>query len=519
VTIIQAMHDSRLFLPVFKDVRTWKAWEVFLKALFALPIEGEEDKRLFQEATGLTEPPKERAREAFAICGRRSGKSFTSAIIACYLACFQNWREILSPGERGMIFILSVDKFQSRIIRDYISEILNTSESFKKLIKKETAEEVELKNQVSIHIKAASFRSLRGFQLLACLADEIAFWRDIESGANPAGEILRAVRPGLLTSGGLLLGISTPYSRSGVLYQNFRDYYGKSGDVLVWKSPSIVMNPTLNQNAIRKELEADPESGRSEWFAEFRSDVSAFIPYDLIESVTIPGRVSLPKAEGVEYRAFCDPSGGRSDSFCLGVSHKGAEGRAVLDVLLERCSPLSPESTVSEFADVLKAYGLSIVVGDRYAAEFVVELFRKQDIFYQASEKTSSEIFLEFLPMITSGRIELLDSKKLRGQLCGLERRTGRSGKDSVAHFVGGHDDAALAACGSLVLAGQGMVRDGLPMFRHEPTLDRESLEKRREQCWLLDKPFKPTPEEAEILAEEELGKKLEEELEKGDGS
>jgi hypothetical protein len=34
------------------------------------------------------------------------------------------------------------------------------------------------------------------------------------------------------------------------------------------------------------------------------------------------------------------------------------------------------------------------------------------------------------------------------GQLCGLERRTGRSGKDSVDHRPGARDDVANAVCG-----------------------------------------------------------------------
>jgi len=57
MNITTALHDSRFFLPWFRDVKTWKPWETYLRALFGLPIEGEEDKRLFQEATGLTEPP------------------------------------------------------------------------------------------------------------------------------------------------------------------------------------------------------------------------------------------------------------------------------------------------------------------------------------------------------------------------------------------------------------------------------------------------------------------------------
>lgn len=489
MNIIEAMHDSRLFLPVFKDVRTWRSWETYLRALFGLGIDNPDDLKLFQEATGLTEPPKERAREAFAICGRRSGKSFTSAIVACYLACFQNWKQILSAGERGMVFILSVDKYQSRIIRDYISTILNSSESFKKLIKRETPEEIELRNQVTIAVKACSFRAVRGFQLLAVLCDEVSFWRD-ENSSNPADEILRAVRPGLLTSNGLLLAISTPYSRAGVLYQAYKDYFGKASGPLIWKSPSIVMNPTLNQETIRKELEADSEGGRSEWLAEFRSDISSFISHELVESATIPGRHSLPWLKGIQYHAFADPSGGRQDSFTLGIAHRNAEGRTVLDVLLERKPPFSPESVVEEYADVLKAYGLSVVCGDAYAASWCSDTWRKCDVFYEPSQSSASELYLGLLPLLSSGRVELLDQRGLKSQLSNLERRIRAGGRDLICHGPGLRDDCANAAAGSLVLASLELQRDGLPEFVHPEYAKEEGQDEidPEIQDWLLDK-------------------------------
>jgi hypothetical protein len=48
----------------------------------------------------------------------------------------------------------------------------------------------------------------------------------------------------------------------------------------------------------------------------------------------------------------------------------------------------------------------------------------------------------------------LLDNAKLIAQLCSLERRTARGGKDSIDHPPGGaHDDVANAVAGALVLA------------------------------------------------------------------
>ena len=110
MNIIQAMHSSRIFRPLFKDPKTWRAWEVYLLALFGLGLETAEDRELFKSCAGLDEPPREGVRESFVICGRRSGKSFISAIIASYLAAFKDWKSHLSAGERGWIFVVAVDK-------------------------------------------------------------------------------------------------------------------------------------------------------------------------------------------------------------------------------------------------------------------------------------------------------------------------------------------------------------------------------------------------------------------------
>ena len=45
----------------------------------------------------------------------------------------------------------------------------------------------------------------------------------------------------------------------------------------------------------------------------------------------------------------------------------------------------------------------------------------------------------------------ILDHPRLIAQPCGLERRTARSGKDSIDHAPGAHDDIANAVAGALV--------------------------------------------------------------------
>jgi hypothetical protein len=152
----------------------------------------------------------------------------------------------------------------------------------------------------------------------------------------------------------------------------------------------------------------------------------------------------------VPYLAFVDPSGGVGDSFALAIAH--AEGEhAVLDAVVERKAPLSPEATVAEFVALLHAYRVREVTGDRYSEELVRELFRKQGVEYTVSTLTRSDLFVELLPLLTSQRARLLDDRRLVAQLLALERRTGGTGKDMITHPRDGHDDVANAAAGALV--------------------------------------------------------------------
>jgi hypothetical protein len=278
---------------------------------------------------------------------------------------------------------------------------------------------------VVIAVHTSSFRTTRGYTLCAAVCDELAFWRTEDLSANPDVEILAPLHPGLMTLQGPLICITTPYSRRGATWQAFKDHHGKESDpVLVWTGSSLSMNPSLPEADVRAAYEADELAARAEYGGEFRSDPAAFSSEDLLD----PGRLELPPVSGVRYRAFCDPSGGSQDSYALGIAH--AEGDvAVLDKVVEVRPPFSPEAATIALADVCASYNVKRVVGDRYGGEFPRELFQKRGIQYDVSEDVKSDIYLKALPLMTSGKAELLDDARLIKQLRALERRTGPSGR------------------------------------------------------------------------------------------
>jgi terminase large subunit-like protein len=383
MNILQAINDSKVFGAFFKG-RTWEPWKCFLAALFALPLTPEQ-LAIYRKHTGRTTPPAQPLHEAWLVIGRRGGKSFILAVIAVFLACFTDWRPYLGPGEVATIMIIARDRKQARVIKRFITGLLHEVKMLKRVIEAETQDSIQLKNRVSIEIHTASFRSTRGYTIVAALLDEVAFWEMDESSAEPDTEVINAIKPGMATiPGAMLLCASSPHARRGALWDAYRRHYGQDGDeVLIWQADTRSMNATVPQSYIDKHVVDDPARAAAEYGAIFRSDIEAFVPREVVEAAVISGRRELPSMNGVSYVAYLDPSGGTSDSMTVAIAHRGRDGHGVLDAARERRPPFSPEAVVIEFATLLKSYGIKKVIGDRFGGEFV-----RRNVSRRASAKS-----------------------------------------------------------------------------------------------------------------------------------
>ena len=453
VSIIDACLDDNLFSSWFRELATWQSWFTFLAALFALPMSPEQQET-FRNYTGRNELPKERATEAWLVCGRRAGKSFILALVAVFLACFHEWRAYLAAGERGTVLLIATDRRQARVIFRYIRGLLTGVPMLARMIERETADSFDLTNGVTIEVGTASYRTTRGYAIVAALLDELAFW-PTEDAAQPDFAVIDAIRPGMATiPNAMLLCASSPYARRGALWDAYRRHHGKDGPILVWQASTRDMNPTVPQRVIDEAIERDPASAAAEYGAQFRSDVESFVSREAVEACVCVGVRERAPRPGIRYAAFVDPSGGSADSMTLAVSHR-EEDVSVLDAVRERRPPFSPQAVTAEFSELMKSYGIAKVVGDRYAGEWPREQFRAHGIQYELAAKPKSDLYRDLLPVINSRHVDLLDDPKLVNQLVSLERRTARGGRDSIDHAPGCHDDLANAAAGAVFVAAQ----------------------------------------------------------------
>jgi hypothetical protein len=448
LSIIDVCTETALFASWFKDRASWAAWFCFLKVMFGLPLDGTE-LAFFQQCTGRSSPSLLGYLEVSLIIGRRGGKSLILALIAVYLACFYNWATFLTGGERGVVMVVAGDRRTAGVIFRYVKAFLGIP-ALAGMIQRETADTIDLSNGITIEIQTASFRTIRGRTVVAALCDELAFWMG-EDSANPDVEIVAALKPAMATiPRAMMLKASSPYARRGALWNDHKKHYGRDdSSVLVWQADTRTMNPSVPQSVVDAAYEADPADAAAEYGAQFRSDIEAFVTREAAEACIVDGRFELPPMASVHYSAFVDPSGGSNDAMSLAICHREGE-RAILDAIREVKPPFSPESVVADFCKLLKTYRVYTVIGDRYAGLWPRERFLVHGVTYSAAAKPKSDLYRDLLPIINGARCELLDHPKLISQLCSLERRTWRGGRDSIDHPPNQHDDLVNCAAGAL---------------------------------------------------------------------
>lgn len=448
MNVLEALADPRLFgaSPAFASLSTWRPWLVFLRAVYGLPLEAEADLELFRRCTGRTlyAPPAGGWPEVACIVGRQAGKTRVSALLVAFEAGFA---PECRDGELYALLLAQDWRASIRASYSYVRALFDASLILRREVVRTTTDTLDLANGMRVATFACRPSAVRGLRARVALLDEVAYFRSSEGYAVDV-EMLRAVRPALATTGGKLVVISSPYGQTGALWDLHRRHFGRDdAEVLVWQADAPTMNPTLPADYLRRMERDDPEAYRSEVLGEFRAGLASLLDPEALAACVATDRRELPPVAGLTYRAFVDPSGGRSDAFTVGIGHRDGE-RAVVDVVRAWRAPFNPAGVVAECAELVRTYRGRQVVGDRFAGEWPREAFRSHGIDYQPAALAKSELYLSLLAAVNSARVELPDDPALLRELRTLERRRGPSGRDRVDHAPGAHDDRANVAAG-----------------------------------------------------------------------
>lgn len=467
MNIIEALDDDQL-LGGYLGPGAWAPWRTVLRALYGLPVTSERGRDLIRQCTGR-DPDKLPAngfQHAVVLVGRRSGKSrCLAACTAVFEAVLAGHEERLAAGERGVVPVIAPSKYQARVIEDYVRAALNTPILRHEVLSDTREGGIELNNRSRIQILAGDWRTIRGYTLQAAVVDEACFFQsDEDSKVKSDTELVRAIMPGLATTGGKLILVSSPHAKRGACYETYQRHFGDdSSNILVWNAASRVMNPTLPQSVVDDALRADLQAAKSEYLGEFRDDIAQFISRDLIDNLVVMGRRELMPQKQHRYFAFVDiASGARGgDDAVLAIGHM-EDRKVIVDRLLPFKPPFDPYRVCSDMARELERWDIAHLVGDNYAGAFTAQAFSSCGTVYERCDKNKSALYSELLPRLCSGEIELLDNEVLLNQLSRLERRTRAGGRDKIDHPSNGHDDVAnavaglayVAACPSVVEVG-----------------------------------------------------------------
>jgi hypothetical protein len=442
--ILETITDERLIGDTVSPAQA-----VALKVLYGEPLTDDE-LVIYRLATEREAYAPREYREADFICGRRSGKSSKLAgNTAIHEAVFR--KHNLARGERGHVVVIASTQRQASVVFDYILARLEGSPTLRRLILGEPrSDEVDLTNGITISVWPCNFRSIRGISIVCAICDEIAFWRDVDTGANPASEVLKAIRPAMATfPTAKLVKITSPYAKQGVVWDDFQARH-KRDDLLVWRLDSATMNPSLDRDFLAAEERRDPEFFAREYLAQFWESASGFLPPEMVDAAIVPGRYELTPQPDSFMTASLD-SAFRGDNFAFSAVRRTEDNRIIQAANRcwrgSRAKPVNLAATVEEIVSILRRFGITRIAGDQHCAEPIRQALATHGIEFlqRTTLGNRAQCFNTLRTLVTSGQIELLDDPAQTAELKSLEQIVTASGSVRVEASASGHDDRAVA--------------------------------------------------------------------------
>lgn len=418
-----------------------------------------------------------------------------SAMLALYCAIKTNWRPYLKKTPVATVAVLSHSRELSEEILEIIKSLVEESEVLSRLMdkgRKNTQSTFHLKipfivphkktgkptiqySRVAIKVGAASKKTTRGKAICALLCDEIAYWNLAENSAERDEDIIRAVRPALLQFGsqGLLLKLSSPGIKQGVLYNEYQKRDELPDDYIVFKSPSWVWNTILPQEEFAKEYQLDPVGFACEFRADFVDSISNFILPEFVEACRIKGASFLPPEDrlaNVTFRAAIDAAF-KGDRFTFSVV--GAKESRMSQYIMKawdgsRDNPVKAHDVAKYIKKICKQYRISEVAADQYSFQPLREIFEEYGVTLVERTFTNSfkkQIYYNLKRLVHNQQIDLLDHENNISEIKQLQVEQTATGTIRIGHPTGGKDDCADATAVASYLctesAGVGNVDEG----------------------------------------------------------
>lgn len=442
--------------------------------------------------------------------GRRSGKS-TSVIRWLVLEALYG-EHVIPPGDVGIIGIVSVSRSEAasrlRLVRAILSAL---GVKFT-----EKGDTIELQNRpVMFAVMTATKSGVVGGTWIGALCDEVAYWRDSETGANPATEVLGELRPTMATQPRAReFMVSAPLGSEDAHALTFD--VGEDETQIVAHVPTWVGNPTITEDDCAK-LERDPKRRARLYGAIPQVGATSAFDADDVARAFVPREVP-PTASACAPVCLIDASSGRADSWTWAIArwyvpnaHQkyklekryigggaygwdyvfGPDGRPVEADPEDLFRPLlavehvagfdgafanrlRADEVVSEVVRSMRGRGAVRVIGDQREAFALAALFAQKGVHFTSLPWTNptKETAVETLRRwFRDGDLALVGHAKLKEQLGKFSEKITPNGSFSYGARTG-HDDYAALLLTLAMAEAEGLV-SGSPLaprvHRHIP--------------------------------------------------
>lgn len=396
-------------------------------------------------------------RELIGRVGRRGGKSSTLSRLAVVEALYGH--HVVPPGDMATVAIVSTDKAEALGRLHTIEKILEALD-----VPYEPSRSpklgVKLKGRnVEFRVFAATIKGVSGFTGIFVICDELAKWRDADTGVNPATTVLASVRPTMATQPHARMAlISSPMGRLDAHYDAYEE--GETERQVVAHAPTWTANPTITEAQTHRD-EPDPATHAREYRAVPQTgSESSLLTEHLVDRATRHGG-DAPKPERGWCIATMDPAT-RGNAWTLVVATRNEKGvRRVLVVREKRgtpTEPLSPRAVFDEWAPMLRSYGISVILTDQWAIDALQDSATACGLFLQEEAwhtKNKAEAYDALLKHAQNNELELPDEKNVKNDLLGIRRKLTRNGVtyELATTQDGRHSDFAPAIAMAVVHA------------------------------------------------------------------
>jgi hypothetical protein len=373
-------------------------------------------------------------------CGRRGGKSSTLCRVAVLEGLYGEHK--VPPGDTGIIGIVSVTIDEARQRLKTIRDILDAMG----IKYKDTKESLHLyERPIRFQVFAASFKAVVGGTWVCAICDEVSRWRDKDSGANPALEVLASLRPTMATMPNARMFLSS--SPLGLVDAHAKAF--EEGDdefQLVKMAPTWVANPTISEAETHR-LERNERIWKREYAAIPQGALTAVFNLDDIDRCIELGEDI--QVESYAPAVMCiDPSRGHDAwTYCI-ARWVWFTDRARLQVTEIGQVPDASDTrrAVDWLAAKARASGCTLLGSDQYDASGLAVMFSEKGLsFYQntwtAKSKRGAVDRLDRL--MRDDDIALPDNEMMRRHLVEYSEKISGGGGDPTYSGRGRHDDYA----------------------------------------------------------------------------